>query len=126
MEGEEGFGGSDLFGFGGKKKYEANVVVLLRDLDHDGHISPYAASSKTANEFRLTGCSEHETALGLCLTQAIALFKTGKMIEAISLISSAEEKARVWLEARVVRVELAQDFFRDVENATGYGRDARR
>jgi|GEM_PF-3679516 hypothetical protein len=60
-----------MFGFGGRKKYESNVAVLLRDLDQNGHISPHAASSKTANEFRLTGCSEHETALGLCLTQTI-------------------------------------------------------
>jgi hypothetical protein len=52
-----------MFGFGGRKKYESNVAVLLRDLDQNGHISPHAASSKTANEFRLTGCSEHETAL---------------------------------------------------------------
>jgi len=64
--------------------------------------------------------------LGLCLTQAIALFTTGKMIEAISLISSAEEKARVWVEARVVRVELAEDFFRDVEKATSHGRHSLR
>lgn len=115
-----------MFGFGGRKEYEANVAVLLRDLDHNGHISPYAASSKTANQFRLTGCSEHETALGLCLTQTIALFSSGKMIEAISLLSRAEEKTRVWVEARVVRIELARDFFRDVENATGYGRDSLR
>ena len=112
-----------MFGFGGRKRYEANVTILLRDLDIHGHISPHAASSKTANDFRLTGCSEHETALGLCLTQVIALFSAGKAIEALSLLSRAEDKTRTWVEARVVRAELALDFFRDVKKATGYGGD---
>lgn len=115
-----------MFGFGDRKRYEANVAVLLRDLDIFGYISPYAASSNTANDFRLKGCSEHETALGLCLTQVIALFSAGKMIEGISLISQAKEKAPNWVEARVVRPDLAQDFFRLVENATGYSGDIRR
>lgn len=110
-----------MFGFGGRKKYESNVAVLLRDLDQNGHISPYASSSRAANEFRLTGCSEHETALALCLTQTIALFSSGKRIEAMSLLARAEELTRVWIEARVVRVELANDFFRDVQNETGHG-----
>jgi hypothetical protein len=43
------------------------------------------------------------------------------MIEAISLLSRAEEITRIWVEARVVRIELAKDFFGDVKNATGHG-----
>ena len=111
-----------MFGLGsGKKKYDAQVANLLRDLDEHGNISPYAASSSLANDFRRTGLSEHETALGLCLTQVMSLFATERRIEAISLLCQAEERAAIWISARAVRPGLVKDFFLEVKKKTGYG-----
>lgn len=105
---------------GNRKRFEALVAVLLRDLDQFGTISPYAASSKLANDFRLSGHNEHETALGVCLTQVIALFKSGRGIEATSLLGQAKETSEIWVAARSLRSGISAEFFRQVQLQTGW------
>lgn len=110
-----------MFSFGGRKRFESKVNILIRDIDHYGHLGPHAASSRTSSQLRASGCSEHETALALCLTKVIALLEAGRTIEANNLLARAEETASTWVEARVVRLQLANDFFKNVETATGHG-----